>query len=430
MRFIRGDSLKQAIERYHASAGSEAQRNLELRQLLRSFYRRLQCDRLRPTAAACCTAISSRPTSCSASSAKRSWWDWGLAKAVGSGSWLTAGDGKEQHLERTTDPVPATSDSELTRTGQALGTPAYMSPEQAAGKIEQLGPASDVYSLGATLYCLLTGQSAVREVRSRRGVEPGAAGRLSRRRARVNRQVPAALEAICLRAMALQTAGPLCVGEGPSRRPRTLAGRRSGDGPRRTVAGAAGAVGAASQGPGGEHGGHPCGGANGCHCGERTKAARQSLKAKRAEAENQKGEADSQRSEAETQRNLARRYLYFSRINLADRAWQEAHITRMDELLEQTQPEHTGGEDLRGFERDYLLRLRQASLFTLPGHTGCVTMWRSVRTANGLASASEDGTVKVWDARTGQECHHPQGTQRHCQQRGVQPGRPTPRLHQ
>ena len=48
--------------------------------------------------------------------------------------------------------------SELTATGQILGTPNYMSPEQARGDGAAIGPLSDVYSLGAVLYCLLIGR--------------------------------------------------------------------------------------------------------------------------------------------------------------------------------------------------------------------------------------------------------------------------------
>jgi eukaryotic-like serine/threonine-protein kinase len=65
--------------------------------------------------------------------------DFGLAKRVGEPD--TPGRGKE-----------------LTATGQVLGTPSYMSPEQAAGQVHAAGPAADVYSLGAVLYTALAGR--------------------------------------------------------------------------------------------------------------------------------------------------------------------------------------------------------------------------------------------------------------------------------
>lgn len=50
------------------------------------------------------------------------------------------------------------SNSMLTRTGQSIGTPAYMAPEQIKGELKLLGPATDIYALGVILYRVLVGQ--------------------------------------------------------------------------------------------------------------------------------------------------------------------------------------------------------------------------------------------------------------------------------
>jgi serine/threonine-protein kinase len=91
-------------------------------------------------------------------------------------------------------------DSRVTNTGALLGTPSYMSPEQAAGKKEDVTVRTDVYALGATLYELLTGQPPFKadttvatavKVMNDPVVPPS----------HFNPKVPASLEAVCLKCL-------------------------------------------------------------------------------------------------------------------------------------------------------------------------------------------------------------------------------------
>jgi len=87
-----------------------------------------------------------------------------------------------------------------TRTGALVGSPGYIAPEQAAGRIHQIGPATDVYALGVILYELLTGRAPFRSnsvMKTIRLVLEQSPERLRL----LNPQVDAALEAICLKCL-------------------------------------------------------------------------------------------------------------------------------------------------------------------------------------------------------------------------------------
>jgi len=197
MRFIRGDSLKEGIERFHQAEGPQrdpGERSLRLRELLGRFV-----DVCNAVAYAHSRGVLHRDLKPGnimlGPYGETLVVDWGLAKAVDQPELALGPEGRL---------MPSSgSDSAPTQVGSAVGTPEYMSPEQAAGRLDQLGSATDVYSLGATLYCLLTGQPAF--ARSNAGdVLPRVQQGLFPAPRQVNKSVPPPLEAVCLKAMAVQ----------------------------------------------------------------------------------------------------------------------------------------------------------------------------------------------------------------------------------
>ncbi len=207
MRFVRGDSLKEAIDHFHGPARSadpvrlargdhpgrpRGLATLSLRKLLRRFMD--VCNAIDYAHSRGVIHRDIKPANIIIGKHGETLIvDWGLAKPTGRA--LPGIDSGERLLMPS-----STTGSADTLAGSALGTPAYMSPEQAEGQHDRLGPRSDVYSLGATLYCLLTGKppfagdmvDVIRAVQRGDFVPPR----------QLDPSIDEPLEAICLKAMA------------------------------------------------------------------------------------------------------------------------------------------------------------------------------------------------------------------------------------
>jgi eukaryotic-like serine/threonine-protein kinase len=160
MRFVEGETLLDAIERFHRGKRADrGQRRLALRQLLKHFL-----DVCNAVAYAHSQGVIHRDLKPSnvllGKFGETLLVDWGLAKYLGVC--------QSEPTALTDEPSAADQPTHLsgewtwpteaaTEMGAVIGTPAYMSPEQAAGNWDEVSIASDVYSLGAMLYMLLAG---------------------------------------------------------------------------------------------------------------------------------------------------------------------------------------------------------------------------------------------------------------------------------
>ena len=197
MRFVRGESLKEAIARFHREVGptrEAGERSLAIRELLRRFVD--VCNTMAYAHGRGILHRDLKPANVMLGPYGETLVvDWGLAKAARRpDDEPSTGDGSLDGLRET--------DGGATEPGSWLGTPSFMSPEQAAGRIDQLGPASDIYSLGATLYNLLTGKTAFDGTDVFAVLGKIRAGDFPSPRS-IAPTIDPALESICLKAMAL-----------------------------------------------------------------------------------------------------------------------------------------------------------------------------------------------------------------------------------
>jgi WD40 repeat protein/tRNA A-37 threonylcarbamoyl transferase component Bud32 len=262
-----------------------------------------------------------------------------------------------------------------TKIGQIIGTPAYMAPEQAKGESESVGPASDVYALGAILYEALTGQppfqgKTVMEIlRKVQNDEPVPPRQLAAR-------VPADLETVCLKALRKESkeryataqefadeldrflhdepvrARPLSRLEKVCRwcrRNPTLGGLLIATTGLMLMAALAIVL-----------------------VYDRVQL-RDALQAKEG--------AD----------RIQKRYLYVNDICMTDRLYHENHLLRARQLLQDCDT------DQRGWEWHYLDRITSADLLSLTGHTQPVHSLALAPRRRWLVSGSGDGSLVFWE---------------------------------
>ena len=310
------------------------------------------------------------------------------------------------------------TEARMTQTGEILGTPAYMAPEQARGDTSKINPATDVYSLGAMLYELLTGRPPFQ------GATPLDILMQVTRRDAVSisllmPRVPRDLDTICLKCLGKEphqrypTAAELAADLGRflrnepiKARPLSWAGHMSRWVRRHpglaaalagvamllialtTVSLAASAYFRASEKK------------------QTTLATEKTNLADEKEREREKAvtaeqRANTLRQQAENVGRELRQNLYFSQMNLgAQTTTLPGAIGRVNEWLA---PWSRGQPDLRNWEWYFLDSLCRRDLHTMYGHNGGVMCASWSPDGNRVASGGIDNTVRLWNSSDGRE---------------------------